>query len=202
MIRSVSDNQEEILRWILDLAELKNFDADLTYGNGKFYGGSIPQPDFKFDIEPLFEDVEEACSTDIPSVDESFESMVFDPPFLTYVRSGREGNGNMVMARRFGGYWSYDQLEDHYKKTIREAYRTLVRKGILVFKCQDIVHNHKHVSTHINVMKWCEGMFRLKDLFILTAKHRMPIPQVKGTAIKKQKHARIHHSYFMVLEKT
>lgn len=201
MIKSVSDDQEQILGWILTLCNLQNFDADLTYGNGKFYSGSIPQPDFKFDIDPQCEGVEQASSTDIPAVNEAFQSIVFDPPFLTYVRSGREGNGSMIMARRFGGYWTYGELEKHYRDTIREAHRTLARKGIFVFKCQDIVHNHRHVSTHMNVIKWCEGMFRLKDLFILTAKHRMPIPQKKGAAKKTQRHARIHHSYFMVFEK-
>jgi hypothetical protein len=201
MIKSVSDSQDEILRSILDICGLERFDADITYGNGKFYSGDIPEPDFKFDIDPQVEGVEEASSVDIPAVDEAFSSIVFDPPFLTYVRQGRTGNGSMIMAKRFGGYWRYEELEDHYRKTLIEAHRVLERKGILVFKCQDIVHNHAHVSTHTNVIRWAEGMFRLKDLFILTAKHRMPIPPKDGYAPKKQKHARIHHSYFMVMEK-
>ena len=53
----------------------------------------------------------------------------------------------------------------------------------------------------MNVITWADGLFRLKDLFILPAKSRMPIPQQKGTKKKVQKHARIFHSYFMVLEK-
>jgi len=53
----------------------------------------------------------------------------------------------------------------------------------------------------MNVMEWSKGLFRLKDLFILPAKSRMPIPQQEGTKKKVQKHARIFHSYFMVLEK-
>lgn len=67
----------------------------------------------------------------------------------------------------------------------------------MVFKCQDIIHNHRMHCTHYNVIKWaeCEG-FRLVDLFILTAKSRMPGPQ-KG----KQRHARVWHSYFLVFEK-
>jgi hypothetical protein len=53
-------------------------------------------------------------------------------------------------------------------------------------------------STHYNVIGWAENEgFRLADLFILVATHRMPSPQ-KGT----QKHSRIFHSYFLVLQKT
>lgn len=120
---------------------------------------------------------------------------------MTYVRAAREGNGNMVMAKRFGGYWRYDELEKHYRETLIEAHRVLSKKGIMVFKCQDIIHNHKMHCTHMNVMEWSKGLFRLKDLFILPAKNRMPIPQQEGTKKKVQKHARIFHSYFMVLER-
>lgn len=138
---------------------------------------------------------------DWPLEDSQIKSLVFDPPFLTYVRAAREGNGNMVMTKRFGGYWRYDELEDHYRKTLIEAHRVLDKKGIMVFKCQDIIHNHKMHCTHINVMDWSKGLFRLKDLFILPAKSRMAIPQQEGTKKKVQKHARIFHSYFMILEK-
>jgi tRNA G10 N-methylase Trm11 len=200
VIKSVSNKQDDILKAILELNGLESFDADLTYGNGMFYK-NLPQPKFKFDIEPLGEDVIESCSTDVPAVDEAFQSVVFDPPFMTYVRSGRHGNGSMVMAKRFGGYWRYDELADHYKQTLAECHRILVKSGVLVFKCQDIVHNHKLQPTHINVVNWSQDLFRLKDLFILAANHRMAVPQQEGTAKKKQKHARIHHSYFLVLEK-
>ena len=70
--------------------------------------------------------------------------------------------------------------------------------AILVFKCQDIIHNHKMHCTHANVIFWAEiEGFRLADLFVLPAKHRLPSPNRAGT----QKHARIFHSYFLVLER-
>jgi hypothetical protein len=125
-------------------------------------------------------------------------SCVFDPPFLTYVKNGRDHKaGSVAMSARYGGYYTYDELEDHYRGTISEAYRVLKPKGVLVFKCQDIIHNHKIHCTHFRVilMAEIEG-FRLKDLFILTAKSRMPGPQ-KG----QQQHARVFHSYFLVFEK-
>ncbi len=200
MIRSVYYDQIDILKSIMTLCNIDRFCADITYGNGKFYG-EIQEPLFKSDICPQVEGVVECSSSSLPMDPGHINSLVFDPPFLTYVRAAREGNGNMVMAKRFGGYWRYDELETHYKETLIEAHRVLSKKGVMVFKCQDIIHNHKMHCTHINVMKWSEGLFRLKDLFILPAKSRMPIPQQKGTKTKTQKHARIFHSYFMVLER-
>ena len=36
--------------------------------------------------------------------DSTLNSIVFDPPFLTYVRAARKGNGSMIMSNRFSGY--------------------------------------------------------------------------------------------------
>lgn len=198
MIKSVYENQDEILSAILELNGISRFDADISYGNGSFYK-NIPDPLYKFDICPQVEGVERADSGNLPLDPDSLSSIVFDPPFLTYVKAAREHNS--IMAKRFGGYWAYSELEKHYRKTINQAWRILKKKGIFVFKCQDIIHNHKMHPTHINIINWCEGKFRLKDLFILPKKHRMPMPQKKGEKKRVQKHARIHHSYFLVLEK-
>ena len=201
MIRSCEYDQSVILKNIMELCGVYQFDADISYGNGAFYK-NIPQPRLKFDIDPQLDGVTEACSTNLPIDDASLQSLVFDPPFMTYVRSGRSGNGSMIMAKRFGGYWRYDELEDHYRGTLEESARVLRRKGAMVFKCQDIVHNHKLHPTHIFITEWMKPWFRLKDLYVLAAKNRMPIPQKAGEKKKVQRHARIHHSYFMVLERT
>lgn len=196
VLKSVSYDQIEILKSIMALCGIERFCADVTYGNGVFYK-DIPKPGYKFDLDGGLDGVTQADSADLPLGDESISSLVFDPPFLTYVRAAREGNGNMVMAKRFAGYWRYDELEAHYIGTIKEAHRVLKKRGVMVIKCQDIIHNHKMHCTHVNVINWSAGMFRLKDLFVLPAKHRMPSPNRKGT----QKHARVFHSYFLVLEK-
>ena len=196
VIKSVSYDQIEILKSIMHLCHIEQFCVDVTYGNGNFYK-EIPKPVRCFDIDGNLPGVEQASSDNLPIEESSIKSLVFDPPFLTYVRAAREGNGNMVMAKRFAGYWRYDELESHYRATIQEAARILEYKGIMVIKCQDIIHNHKMHCTHMNVIKWAEGLFRLKDLFVLPAKHRMPSPNRVGT----QKHARIFHSYFLVLER-
>ena len=196
VIRSTSYDQKEILRNIEALHIPEGFECDITYGNGTFWLDR-KSPKYCYDIEPN-EDADYGCSTDISHPTGSLNSIIFDPPFLTYVRNGREGNGNMIMSSRFAGYWRYDELQDHYVKTLKECARVLVDKGILVVKCQDIVHNHRLHCTHAMVMEQAAkvGLF-CKDLFILCAKHRLPAPNRKG----KQRHARVFHSYFLVLQK-
>lgn len=197
LIKSVYESQDEILMAIKQLHCRDGFDCDMTYGNGVFWK-NIPRPKFCFDIQPQKPEAIKGDSRSLPVFNESLRSVVFDPPFLTYVKNGRSHkDGKVAMTARFGGYWSYKELEDHYRDSISEAYRVLKKKGHLIFKCQDIIHNHKMHSTHNNVilMAEIEG-FRLCDLFILVAKHRMPSPQ-KGI----QRHARIFHSYFLVFQK-
>lgn len=195
--KSVSFDQHEILDCIRDLHCGGSFDVDATFGNGSFYSGGRQLPLFRFDADPELDNCECALSQDLPLGYGSVSSIVFDPPFLTYVRAARAGNGNMVMAKRFAGYWRYDELELHYRQSLAEFGRVLKHKGVVVFKCQDIIHNHKMHCTHANVINWAgEEGFRLKDLFILPAKHRMPRPNRRGPA----QHARIYHSYFLVLE--
>lgn len=197
VFRSWSSQQSEILDAIEALHVPDGFDVDCTYGNGAFWKGR-KQPKRCFDLQPLAPHVEKADSRLLPLESSSVGSLVFDPPFLTYVRAGRDGNGKMAMAKRFSGYWTWEELADHYQETISEAYRVLRAGGVLIVKCQDIVHNHRLHATHKHVIDWAEAAgFRLLDLFVLTASHRMPAPNRRGT----QKHARIHHSYFVVLKK-
>lgn len=197
LVKSVSDSQSEILHWIQDLHCPDGFECDVTYGHGKFYTDIAP-PRLRFDIEPQVCGVVRADSRLLPLPAGSVGSVVFDPPFLTYVKNGRaHKNGAVAMASRFGGYYTYAELEDHYHESISEASRIIRDGGKLIVKCQDIVHNHRLHATHQRVLEMArmEG-FRLLDLFILLGKNRMPGPQ-SG----QQRHARVWHSYFLVFEK-
>lgn len=196
-IKSISFDQTEILESIIKLYCPEGFEADASYGNGCFYK-DIPVPKYIFDIDPQLDGVLKSDSRNLPLTDSSLNNIVFDPPFLTYIKSGREKKDgkSSIMASRFSGYWSYSELQEHYISSLKEFKRVLNHKGICIFKCQDIIHNHKMHCTHYNVIKYAQDLgFRLKDIFILCASHRMPSPQ-KGI----QKHARIYHSYFLIFQ--
>lgn len=197
-VRSISYDQDEILSWITKLHCNGTIECDLTYGKGGFWR-NLPEPTYKFDIDPQYDNVVRCDSSNTPLEPKSVNSVIFDPPFLTYIKNGRQhGSGNMIMAKQFSGYWSIDQLNKHYLDTILEANRILNNKGILIVKCQDIIHNHKLNCTHADVINWAKSSgFRLKDMFILLAKHRLPSPNRGG----KQQHARVWHCYFLVFEK-
>ena len=199
VIRSIYDDQFKILNSILKLhMEDPTFEVDLTFGNGGFYKKGISMPQHRFDIDDTLPNITKACNsnnTELPEA--SVKSVIFDPPFLTYIKKQRTGNSNMVMSRRFSGYWTSDELAEHYQSSIKEAARILKHKGIMVIKCQDIVHNHKLFCTHAHILNWSSEYFRLKDLFVQRATHRMPAPNRKG----KQKHARIFHCYWIVLQR-
>lgn len=197
VVRSVYESQDDILRGIMQLHCPEGFECDMTYGNGGFWR-NLPRPKYCFDISPQKPEAIKACSMGLPLERESLRNCVFDPPFLTYVKAGRaHKDGKVAMTARFGGYYTYDELADHYRHTLSEAWRILMPGGVMVFKCQDIIHNHKMHCTHCRtiMMAEIEG-FRLLDLFVLPARHRMPGPQ-KGT----QRHARVFHSYFLVFVK-
>lgn len=198
-LKSYSEDQQYVIEAIMKLCKLTNFDADLTYGNGAFWK-NIPQPTYCFDINPQTKETIQASSVSVPLATATLKSIMFDPPFLTYIKQGREHNS--IMAKRFSGYWRYDELEQHYKQTISESHILLAKKGVLVIKCQDIIHNHAMQATHMNIVSWAQGLFKLKDIFVLIAKNRMPMPEKENTKKREQKHARIHHSYFLVLERT
>lgn len=192
--RSWGFDQKEILTAIRELHCPEGFEVDLTYGNGRFYDEDT-QPRFKFDLQPQMPGVRKACSTKSPLLNSLVGNVVFDPPFLTYIRAGREHGS--IMAKRFSGYWTYEELEQHYRATAKEAHRILYEGGVFVVKCQDIVHNHRLFCTHHNMIRWCEDIgFRLADLYVLGAKHRMPVNRTGA-----QKHARVYHSYFLVFKK-
>ena len=199
-IRSVYDTNIEILQAIMQLHCPSGFECDMTFGNGSFWK-SLSRPKLCFDITPLHEGVSQADSRMLPLEPASLNNCVFDPPFLTYVKGGREHDSKMVKASRYGGYYRYDELEQHYRATISEAYRVLKPRGKMIFKCQDIIHNHKMYCTHVNVINWAQNEgFRLADLFVLPAKSRMPV-RAALHGKQTQRHARIWHSYFLVLER-
>ena len=152
----------------------------------------------RFDILPYSDTVIYADCRNLPLDNCSLNCIMFDPPFLaTTVKSLKEENGNII-NKRFGVYSNEKELHQFYIDSMKEFYRILKDKGILIFKCQDKVSSGKQYMSHVFIMNEAVKLgFYPKDLFILLAKSRI----VADWQLKNQKNARKFHSYFWVFQK-
>jgi len=195
MIKTVGDNQHQIIKDIQRLYVPDGFDVDPTYSKGVFYkSGDVPQPRMKFDLFPRTDDTVQANANSLPLEDASVGSIMFDPPFLAgYTKAKPTG----MMGERFHGFRYIPDLWEWYEQCLAEFSRVLKKNGVLVFKCQDTVSSGNNWFSHCFIMnKAVEHGFYPRDMFVLTAKTRLI-----GHNHKNQKHARKFHSYFWVFEK-
>ena len=88
-------------------------------------------------------------------------------------------------------------LKEMYIESMSEFYRVLSDKGLLIFKCQDLVYNHKQFLTHVFVINRAEieGFF-CHDCIVLIRDNVL-----LSAHIQKQQHARKTHSYYLVFSK-
>lgn len=202
MVKSISYDQGEIIRWILELHVPGGvIDCDPTYSKGNFYHGTgVQEPKYRFDIAPLDDHTTYADSRDLPLDDSSIDCMMFDPPFLaTTGQSLTKDDDSNIINKRFGVYPDEQSLHQFYIDSMKEANRVLKDNGILIFKCQDKVSSGKQYISHVFIMNEAVKLgFYPKDLFILLAKNRL----VADWQVKNQKNARKFHSYFWVFQKT
>jgi hypothetical protein len=202
-IRSISYSQEEIINNILALhAPHGVIDADVTYSKGVFYkSGVVRQPKLKFDLEPQTPDTIRANSGELPLTDNCLDCIMFDPPFViagkTY-KTNTDDNSSKI-AKRFSAYENFEQLKEHYYKSLVEFYRVLKNKGIVIFKCQNTISGGKQLLSHYFIISTAISLgFYPKDEFVLLSKAKMTS---FGGRWAKQQHAMKYHSYFLVLKK-
>ena len=202
LIKSISYNQHEIIRWILELHCKTDIQLDPTYSKGMFYkdDSGINPPKFRFDIAPIpGTGTIKASADNLPMKYNSIDTMIFDPPFLaTKGPSLKKDKGNLSV-KRFGHFETEKELFIFYKNSLIEFYRILKEKGILIFKCQDKISSGKQIISHNIIINMAEELgFYTKDMFVLLAKSRL----VPNWQLKNQKNARKFHSYFVVFEKS
>lgn len=203
LIKSVSYNQGEILQNILKLyVPSGQIDCDCTYSKGNFYKETgVPQPLYKFDINPQVSECQWGDSRQLPFEDSSLNCVVFDPPFLATKGPSLKANSNPLnnqLANRFGVYPTERELFQFYNDSLSSIYRVLKPHGILIFKCQDKISSGKQILSHVRIINEAERLgFVMQDLFVLLAKSRL----VADWQRQNQKHARKYHSYFIVFEK-
>jgi hypothetical protein len=183
----------------MDLYKIEKFDLDCTYSKGSFWK-NLPAPTHKTDLYPSTEDVIQANSENLPFEDGSMKTIMYDPPFVVAGASYRDNkNGSSIIAKRFEGYVSYNDLKVNYYNTLKELYRICEKGGYVVMKCQDTVSGGKNHFTHCLIMNMAVNLgFYPRDMFVLTSNVRI---NSFGTKWTKQEHARKYHSYFWVFEK-
>lgn len=192
LIKSVSNSQDEILKSIMTLYCPEGFDLDPTYSKGVFYR-NIPEPKWKFDIEPQLPDVGQADCRELPFNDDELGSIVFDPPFL----GGGKASDKSIIMNRFGYFKTVPELWSFYKEALTEFYRILISGGILVVKSQDTVNCSLQWLSHVEIINYAVKLgFYPLDLFVLLARSRLI-----DNRWKNQQHSRKFHSYFLVFRK-
>lgn len=201
LIKSISYDQSEIIKWILMLhTKTQIIDCDPTYSKGNFYKNTgIEPPKHKFDINPQTEDTIQADARNLPLENESISVLMFDPPFLaTTGKSITADEDNNYINKRFGVFPSESELHQFYIDAMKEFHRILKKDGILIFKCQDKISSSKQYLSHIFIVNEAIKLgYYPKDLFVLLAKNRI----VADWQLKNQKNARKFHSYFLVFQK-
>lgn len=196
-IFSVFDNEQECISSILALHnDGKSIDVDPMYNKGAFYNNSVVEkPLMRFDLEADAKqyDAEVGDATNLPLKNNSVGCMILDPPFI-FNPHGKAKNNSAVV--RFTAFDDFEQLKKSYVSIIKEAFRVLEDKGILIFKCQDYTDS-KTTMTHCLVWEWAtEQGFYAKDIGIVNVTRGK-----KYNPNLKQKHLRKSHCYFWVFEK-
>lgn len=200
IVKSFSFNQHAIIRGITQL-HLGNerITLDPCYGYGQFYKpDDILEPSLAYDISlDTIDRVEHRVvyqydATDLSHLEnDSIASIMFDPPFLQTTGKGS------ILKERFGSYPSMSLLWEFYSQALLEFCRILMPDGKLVVKMQNTVMSGRQWWS-VNYVRDSANRFGLElvDEFILGAKHTM-----KQWNLKSQKHARKHHSFFLVFKK-
>jgi len=198
-VKSVYNSNFDTIKNIMFLYNIEQFDLDCTYSKGAFWK-DLPSPKFKSDLYPVNEDVVQASSENLPFGDGSMKNIMYDPPFVIAGKTYRDNkDGSSIMAKRFEGYNTYNDLTVNYYNTLKELYRICEKGGHVVMKCQDTVSGGKNHFSHCLIMNMAmEIGFYPRNLFILNSNVRI---NSFGTKWTKQEHARKYHSYFWVFEK-
>lgn len=191
IIKSISYSQRQILEDIQALFT-GPIEADLTFGKGGLWAGSLWWPRLCFDLEPRVTGVTQADVRQLPLATGSLASVIFDPPFMVTTGMGAK------LKDRFGHIGrNFKELWDFYFLALGEIHRVLRPRGWLIFKCQDCVNSGKNHFSHVEIFNHAESLgFVTKDLFILAARNRMT-PKNQ----QRQVHARKFHAYFWVFRK-
>lgn len=191
-VRTCSADEAALLRGIIKLyLGGRAFDADASYSTGRIWR-NLPAPHLKFDLAPQARGVIGADAQALPLANESLNSIFFDPPFVVGPPAAPG-----IMRDRFSCFQSVAQMFAVYQNALGEFYRVLKPRGILVFKCQDVVDSGKQVWSEFEIMRRALDLgFTREDKLILLRENVVMSPNMEH-----QQHARKNHCYFLVFRK-
>ena len=196
LIKSVSDDQQEILNNIIRLYIKEGYiQADFTFSKGVFYSdNNVIVPEYRFDKYPKqCEGVLDLKKANRLIEDGTLHSCIVDLPFLV---TKKEWTKNCKMHQRFNSFNDMKEATEANKAMLKLSYEKLKKKGIMIMKTQDLfTAGHQIWMSHF-VHQWAvEQGFDVIDKFILTSDMRML------NSGMNQKCARKYHSYFFVFKK-
>lgn len=201
VLSSYQGTNAEVFPHILDLyVERKSRVADVTYGKGVFWR-HVDRPD----IELLKSDLQMGIDCrSLPYDDQSIDAVVLDPPYMHTPGEGAHfGHQNFEDyyknngSKSKGGRKYHEAVLDLYFEAGKEAARVLREGGIFIVKCQDEVCANRQRLTHVEIINEYDGYgFIAEDLFVVMRSNRPGISR-----LKRQRHARKNHSYFLVFWK-
>ena len=194
---SVYKNDTEMFEAISQIfLKGKPFELDPTFSKGNFYK-KFPEPKFKSDLVPQREDVVECDCRNLSYIQSgTIKSICFDPPFLF---RNRKAVNNDKMCARFSYFQTFEELLLMYYESLKEFYRVLETRGILVFKCQDLTDgsgSRPFFDTHTEIIKMARSIgFSLRDIGILVVKNKIIRKAKQQGCLRKV------HSYYLVFRK-
>lgn len=131
---------------------------DTTYGSGMFWRGSTDDVRVTgMDLNPAR--ARDVCGdfTRLPFRDESFDVVIFDPPYHTDVGHQKDS----VMHGLFGSFDTLDDLRRAVEMGTAEAWR-VARLGVIV-KVQDYIHASRAVWMSL----WVHGAIPVEPYDVL-----------------------------------
>lgn len=174
---------------------------DCTYNTGKMWKKSSYKP-IRMDINPDLELDVVGDFAKMPFENESFDIIVFDPPFLPTNAASK--NSSKIWEKQYGITASGEGREGEningmFLPFLKEAKRVLRHNGIILSKIADLVHNHKQQwqqVSYINAVM--ETGMTPCDMLIKCDPNAGNLTSSKW---KNVKHLRKAHSYWIVTRK-
>lgn len=183
---SISFQQSDILYSIQQLhLNGKPFDLDPAFNQGAMWSG-LQVPCIQMDISPITPACIQGDYTKMPFDADVFNSIAVDPPFVI----GKSGR----MVSKYSGFNTLAELQYNYISLCSECTRCIKRDGILVIKCQDVIHDRRRYFTSYFLQNVLFGLgWNQVDEYILNSTKRMHSEAHTGNNL-----SRSYHCKFMV----